>query len=71
MFPFLKTLKIKAIEFYNRAKENGAQLSNFEASNGWLEKFQKRYNISSKCITGESESARLDQVENGRKLLQE
>ena len=38
-------LKTKAIEFYNRA--------NFEASNGWLEKFQKRYNISSKCITGE------------------
>ena len=64
-------LKTKAIEFYNRAKENGAQLPNFEASNGWLEKFQKRYNISSKCITGESESACLDQVENGRKLLQE
>jgi len=29
-------LKVKAVEFYNRAKENGAQLSNFEASNdGW------------------------------------
>src|SRR6185503_19347438 len=26
-------LKVKAVEFYNRAKENGAQLSNFEASN--------------------------------------
>ena len=64
-------LKNKAIEFYNRAKENGAQLPNFEASNGWLEKFQNRYDISSKCITGESESACLDQVENGRKLLQD
>ena len=64
-------LKVKAVEFYNRAKENGAQLSNFEASNGWLEKFQKRYEISSKCITGESESACLDQVEIGRKNLQE
>ena len=64
-------LKGKAVEFYNRAKENGAQLSNFEASNGWLEKFQNRYDISSKCITGESESAPLDQVEIGRKNLQE
>lgn len=64
-------LKTKAIEFYNRAKENGVQLSNFEASNGWLDKFQKRYNISSKSITGESESALLDQVEDGRKRLQE
>src|SRR5437763_538532 len=32
-------LKTKAIEFYNRAKENGAQFPNFETSNGWLEKF--------------------------------
>jgi predicted DNA-binding protein YlxM (UPF0122 family) len=64
-------LKAKAIEFYNKAKEHGAQLPNFEASNGWLDKFQKRYNISNKTITGESESACLDQVENGRKRLQE
>ena len=64
-------LKAKAVEFYNKAKEQGAQLPNFEASNGWLDKFQKRYNISSKIITGESESACLDQVENGRKKLQE
>ena len=64
-------LKAKAVEFYNKAKEPGVQLPNFEASNGWLDKFQKRYNISSKIITGESESACLDQVENGRKKLQE
>ena len=36
-----------------------------------MEKFQKRYNISSKIITGESESVPLEHVESGRKKLQE
>jgi len=64
-------LRVKAVEFYNKAKESGTQLSNFEASKGWLEKFQKRYNSSSKIITGESGSVILEHVESGRKRLQE
>ena len=64
-------LRAKAVEFYNKAKESGVQLSNFEASKGWLEKFQKRYNISSKIITGESGSVLLEHVESGRTKLQE
>ncbi|CAG8678095.1 10747_t:CDS:2, partial [Acaulospora morrowiae] len=44
-------LKMKAVELYNKAIEQDAQFSNFEASNG--------------------ESIYLDQVENGRKELQQ
>ena len=64
-------LKAKAVELYNKAIEQGAQFPNFEASNGWLEKFQNLYDIRCKTITGESESACLNQVENGRKELQQ
>ena len=64
-------LKAKAVELYNKAIEQGAQFPNFEASNGWLEKFQNQYDIRCKTITGESESACLNQVENGRKELQQ
>ena len=56
-------LRKKAVEFYSKAKESGAQFPNFEASKGWLEKFQKRYNISSKVVTGESESALFENIE--------
>ena len=62
-------LREKAVIFYNKVRENGVQLPKFEASKGWLEKFQKRYNISSKIITGESESVPLEHVESGRKKL--
>ncbi|CAG8475386.1 4743_t:CDS:2, partial [Acaulospora morrowiae] len=64
-------LKIKAVELYNKAIEQGTQFSNFKASNRWLEKFQNRYNIHCKIITGESESICLNQVENERKELQQ
>ena len=64
-------LREKAVIFYNKARENGVQLPKLEASKGWLEKFQKRYNIGSKIITGESESVPLEHVESGRKKLQE
>ena len=46
--------KAKAVEFYNKAIEQGAQFPSFEASNGWLEKFQNRYDIRCKTITGEA-----------------
>ncbi|CAH1770039.1 3754_t:CDS:2, partial [Entrophospora sp. SA101] len=62
-------LKTKALYFYNEAKNRGAQFPEFEASRGWLENFQNRYGISSKNITGESQSANLENVEEGRARL--
>ena len=59
-------LKQKVLYFYNEAKNKGAQFPEFEASRGWLENFQNRYEISSKNITGESQSANLENVEEGR-----
>ena len=35
------------------------ELSAFKASNGWLEKFRKRHNISYRVISGESASVSL------------
>ena len=64
-------LRVKALHFYNEARNKGVYFSNFEASQGWLENFQERYNISSKHIHGESESADLEQVNKGRESLQE
>ncbi|CAG8678596.1 5736_t:CDS:2, partial [Acaulospora morrowiae] len=64
-------LKMKAVELYNKAIKQGVQFPNFEASNGWLKKFQNRYNICCKTITGESKFICFDQVENGRKELQQ
>jgi hypothetical protein len=59
-------LKKKVMYFYNEAKNKGVQFPQFEASSGWLENFQNRYGISSKNITGESQSANLQNVEEGR-----
>ena len=64
-------LRTKVLYFYNEARNKGVQFYNFEASQGWLENFQERYNISSKRIHGESESADLEQVDKGRERLQE
>jgi hypothetical protein len=64
-------LKTKVLYFYNEARNNGVYFSNFEASQGWLENFQERYNISSKRIHGESKSADFEQVGKGRERLQD
>jgi hypothetical protein len=56
-------LKKKVMYFYNEVKNKGVQFPEFEASRGWLENFQNRYEISSKNVTGESQSANLENVD--------
>ncbi|CAG8561488.1 2996_t:CDS:2, partial [Acaulospora morrowiae] len=58
---FQDLLKMKAVELYNKAIKQGTQFPNFE----------NRYDIHYKTITGESESACLNQIENGIKELQQ
>ncbi|CAG8798193.1 11211_t:CDS:2, partial [Racocetra fulgida] len=54
-------LKTKALSIYEQLKNSGVEFpTTFEASNGWVYRFQRRFDISSKTISGESASA--DQV---------
>jgi hypothetical protein len=65
-------LKTKALSIYEQLKNGGIEFpSVFEASNGWVFGFQRRFGISSKTITGESESADKVAAENGRCYFQE
>jgi hypothetical protein len=52
---------IKAIALKISAKMD---FSSFKASNGWLEKFKKRHNLSFKNISGESKSADKSNLED-------
>jgi hypothetical protein len=69
-------LQEKALFFFNSFKESNLSInmpSEFIASSGWLQKFQLRYNITSKIINGESESVSKSLVKNSieeiRKVL--
>ncbi|CAG8786027.1 9771_t:CDS:2 [Racocetra persica] len=65
-------LKTKALSIYERLKDGGVEFpSTFNASNGWVFGFQQRFGISSKTISGESESADKAAVESGRRRFQE
>ena len=44
------------------AESLGDNLGSFKASNGWLEKFRKRHNISHRVISGESSSVDIATV---------
>ena len=52
-------IKQKALKIYNHLKENGESSvnPNFLASNGWLEKFKRRFSLHSMKIQGEIASA--------------
>ena len=56
-----------------KAKDFGAMLGicehDFKYSNGWLEKFKKRFGISIKTLAGEAESVDLELVERERTRL--
>ena len=47
------------------------QITTFTASDGWLSKFKKRYNIRLINKAGEANSAPLETLEEERKNLQE
>ena len=42
------------------------ECENFKASNGWLDKFKSRYNISFKVVCGESKSVDTETVDEWR-----
>ena len=43
---------------------------NFTASNGWLESFKNRYNITASCLNGELADVNVQQLKTGRKDFQ-
>ncbi|CAG8708454.1 3010_t:CDS:2, partial [Racocetra fulgida] len=58
-------LKTKSLSIYEQLKNGGIEFSTiFEASNGWVYKFQQQFDISSKTISGESASADQVTIEN-------
>ena len=59
-------LKVKALSFATRL-----QITTFTASDGWLSKFKKCYNIRLINKAGEANSAPLEILEEERKNLQE
>ncbi|GBP05075.1 Jerky protein homolog-like [Eumeta japonica] len=59
-------IKQKAIELHNQMKENNHA---FNASDGWLQKFKKRYGIRLLKICGEKLSARHHLVEPYKQKL--
>jgi hypothetical protein len=59
-------LKSKALNFATML-----QITTFTASDGWLTKFKKRYNIRQINKAGEANSAPLETLEEEREILQE
>ena len=59
-------LKAKSLDFATRL-----QITTFIASDGWLSKFKKRYNIRQFNKAGEANSVPLEILEEEREILQE
>lgn len=66
-----EAIKHQALVFYNEFVERGTDLPDFSASNGWLLRFQQRYEIGNKRLHGEANSADLGIVESGRQSLKD
>lgn len=65
-----KAVKIRDHLLLENTGTPTAALAQMKFSNGWLCKFQRRYNLSSKRICGEAASVDADAVKEGRKKLQ-
>ncbi|CAF1033727.1 unnamed protein product [Brachionus calyciflorus] len=65
-------LKQKAKEFFQLFEAKGHKFKKvFEASNGWLNRFQERFNLCSKKTCGESGSVNENDVQSGRDDLKD
>jgi len=66
-------VKVKALQFYKQLKEERMIEidENLIASNGWLQKFQKRHNLSFQTQIGESGSVNQEVVNNGRNVIKD
>jgi len=66
-----KNLPVSGTTLQEKAKHIAEvhELNNFKTSNGWLEKFQKKHNISYKSICGESSAIDRTAVDDWKKKL--
>lgn len=50
---------------------NKFKIENFSASNGWLDSFKRRYNLSAKSLSGESDFVRQEVIEQFQNVFDE
>ncbi|CAF1125111.1 unnamed protein product [Brachionus calyciflorus] len=60
----------KALQFYAEFKSKNVPMKDkFEASRGWISNFLHRHNLSSKIMSGESESVDLNSIQDFKKKI--
>ena len=67
----IKNVLVTGLMLQEKAKRASEELgdSEFTASNGWLDRFKKRFNIKSKVISGEAGGVREETVTSWQECL--